>query len=149
MHHPFGRGLVMRKSFFSQLFVMCGVLLAASALVLLPGCSGTSEDDTETTEVVPHVQKNESEDDDSYDYDYDYDYDDYDYDDGSSSLGGTTTTLDDGTVMTYDDDGTIYYEKPDGSLEVTDGWGNVVKDIDGDGMADSYSIDGGESWGYL
>ena len=70
-------------------------------------------------------------------------------DDGSSSLGGTTTTLDDGTVMTYDDDGTIYYKNPDGSLEVTDGWGNVVKDTDGDGMADSYSIDGGESWGYL
>lgn len=28
--------------------------------------------------------------------------------------------------MTYDDDGTIYYENPAGSLEVTDGWGNVV-----------------------
>lgn len=34
----------MRKSFFSQLFVMCGVLLAASTLVFLPGCSGTSEE---------------------------------------------------------------------------------------------------------
>lgn len=141
----------MRRSFFSQLAVICGVLLATTALVFLPGCSGTSKDDTEATEAVPRVHEKETVTDDSYeDVSYDhYDYD-YDYDDGdSSSLGGTTTTLDDGTVMTYDDDGTIYYENPDGSLEVTDGWGNVVKDIDGDGAADSYSIDGGESWGYL
>lgn len=143
----------MRRSFFSQLAVICGVLLATTALVFLPGCSGTSGNNTEATKAVPQVQETETENDNSHeDVNYDhYDYDDdHDYDSGdSSSLGGTTTTLDDGTVMTYVDDGTIYYENPDGSLEVTDGWGNVVKDIDGDGAADSYSIDGGESWGYL
>ena len=130
---------------YHKLRLIFAAFVATSFLVLLPGCSGTSTESSEPTEVVTHVQETESD-----DYDYDYDYEDDDRrDDGSSSLDGTTTTLGDGTVMTYGNDGTIYYENPDGSLEVTDGWGNVVKDVDGDGMADSYSIDGGESWGYL
>ena len=143
--------LLMRKSLLSQLSVIFGVFLSACALVLLPGCSGTSGDHTETVETVPHVQETETgKQDDTFEHDnYDEGTNDYEYDGISSSLGETTTTLDDGTVMTYDDDGIIYYENPDGSLEVTNGWGNVVKDIDGDGLADSYSIDGGESWGYL
>ena len=133
----------MRKPFYSKPLCACGVLIAAAAFVLLPGCSGTSQDGSESAEPAPHVQESPEPEDEDSDLDYDR------HNNGSSSLGGTTTTLDDGTVMTYDDDGTIYYENPDGSLEVTDGWGNVVKDVDGDGMADSCSIDGGESWGYL
>ena len=145
----------MKRLYITRLRSACAILLIASALGLLTGCSETSQSGQATTEDVPRTQHVDT---DNSDIDYEYDSPrdntvshnyDHEYSDDSSSLGGTTTTLDDGTVMTYEDDGTIIYENPDGSLEVTDGWGNVVKDTDGDGLADSFSIDGGESWGYL
>ena len=141
----------MKRLYIARLRSACAILLITSALSLLAGCSETSQGSQTTTEDVPRTQHIDTDND---DIDYEYDSprdntDSHEYDDDSSSLGGTTTTLDDGTIMTYEDDGTIIYENPDGSLEVTDGWGNVVKDTDGDGLADSFSIDGGESWGYL
>lgn len=45
-----------------------------------------------------------------------------------------------------DEDGYSYYEYDDGSAEVTDGYGNVGRDSDGDGSLDTYSFDGGETW---
>lgn len=141
----------MKRLYIARLRSACVILLITSALGLLTGCSETSQGSQTTTEDVPRTQPIDTDNDD-IDYEYDSPRDNNDsreYDDDPSSLGGTTTTLDDGTIMTYEDDGTIIYENPDGSLEVTDGWGNVVKDTDGDGLADSFSIDGGESWGYL
>lgn len=38
------------------------------------------------------------------------------------------------------------YTYDDGSIEATDGWGNVVRDKNGDGKVDEYSTDGGLTW---
>ena len=45
-----------------------------------------------------------------------------------------------------DSDGYSYYKNSDGSLEVTDGYGNAVKDYDGDGVVDAMTTDGGATW---
>ncbi len=37
-------------------------------------------------------------------------------------------------------------EYDDGSAEITDGWGMVARDTDGDGELDIISTDSGESW---
>ena len=107
----------MRRSFFSQLVVICGSILATTApRFSSPAALARGGNNTEATKAVPQVQETETEDDNSHeDVNYDhYDYDDdHDYDSGdSSSLGGTTTTLDDGTVMTYDDDGDHLLREP-------------------------------------
>ena len=75
-------------------------------------------------------------------------YDSYDSDssvfvDDEDTLG---VELDDGSTVYQDGDGNYYYLNPDGSIEVTDGWGNVGIDTDLDGEFDSYSTDSGETW---
>lgn len=42
--------------------------------------------------------------------------------------------------------GTNVYKNADGSFEVTDGYGTVLKDLDSDGYYDMGSIDGGKTW---
>ena len=96
----------------------------------------------------------------SYDHDYDsdasssysYDSDSYDPDDSSghsrsvdddSTLG---VELDDGSTVYQDGSGNYYYVNPDGSIEATDGWGNVGVDTDQDGEFDYYSTDSGDTW---
>lgn len=47
----------------------------------------------------------------------------------------------------YDEgSGNTWYVYDDGSREYTDGYGNVVRDSDGDGEIDMVSVDGGETW---
>lgn len=43
-------------------------------------------------------------------------------------------------------DGNYYFKNDDGSYEATDGWGNGVRDEDGDGEPDMWTDDGGETW---
>lgn len=43
-------------------------------------------------------------------------------------------------------DGSSLYEYSDGSKEITDGYGNVGRDKDGDGKLDEISTDGGKTW---
>ncbi|QOS66732.1 hypothetical protein GS424_009145 [Eggerthella guodeyinii] len=43
-------------------------------------------------------------------------------------------------------DGSSLYEYSDGSKEITDGYGNVGRDKDGDGKLDEISTDGGQTW---
>ena len=43
-------------------------------------------------------------------------------------------------------DGNYYFQDNDGSVMATDGKGNGVKDIDGDGEADYYTTDSGQTW---
>lgn len=80
---------------------------------------------------------------------------------GSSSYGSSssksTSSGNDFRIMEsgYDDangkgykgsDGNYYFKNHDGSVEATDGFGNGVKDINGDGKADYYTTDSGETW---
>lgn len=57
----------------------------------------------------------------------------------SSSKKETGSYYDTGT-------GSTMYKYSDGSSEITDGWGNVWRDNDGDGDPDEYSTDGAKSW---
>lgn len=50
------------------------------------------------------------------------------------------------TYQSRDEDGYSYYEYSDGSAEITDGYGNVGRDSDGDGTIDELSYDSGETW---
>jgi hypothetical protein len=43
-------------------------------------------------------------------------------------------------------DGNYYFKNDDGTVEATDGWGNGVRDEDGDGEADKWTDDGGQTW---
>ena len=43
-------------------------------------------------------------------------------------------------------DGNYYFKNDDGSYEATDGMGTAIRDEDGDGEADMWTIDGGETW---
>ncbi len=43
-------------------------------------------------------------------------------------------------------DGNYYFKDNDGSVMATDGKGNGVKDVDGDGEADYYTTDSGQTW---
>ena len=43
-------------------------------------------------------------------------------------------------------DGNYYYKNNDGTYEATDGRGNGIRDTDGDGNADEYTVDGGKTW---
>ena len=70
---------------------------------------------------------------------------------GSSSSGsgssGTYTYHDkSGTTGYIDSKGYGHYMNPDGTTEITDGYGNVGKDTDGDGKLDVYSSDSGKTW---
>ncbi len=70
---------------------------------------------------------------------------------GSKSSGSgssTTYTYKDktGTKGYIDDKGYGHYTNKDGTTEVTDGYGNVGKDTDGDGKLDTYSSDSGKTW---
>lgn len=87
----------------------------------------------------------------SYDGDDAYSSSSSDSSYGSSSSSSTTPpnygSREDGmTSSRTDEDGYSYYEYDDGSAEVTDGYGNVGRDSDGDGSLDSFSFDGGETW---
>ena len=64
----------------------------------------------------------------------------------SSSSSSSSRNKSGDSSMYIDKDGTGYIFNEDGSREVTDGYGNVVKDKDGDGDADSISTDGGQTW---
>lgn len=61
---------------------------------------------------------------------------------------GDATYLTDGKGNTFaqDSDGTTYLFNEDGSALATDNKGNAVLDSDGDGNADLYTKDGGETW---
>lgn len=43
-------------------------------------------------------------------------------------------------------DGNYYFKNDDGTVEATDGKGNGVKDVDGDGEPDYYTTDSGKTW---
>lgn len=43
-------------------------------------------------------------------------------------------------------DGNYYFMNDDGTYEATDGKGNGVRDLDGDGEADEYTTDSGKTW---
>ena len=77
----------------------------------------------------------------------------------SKPTGSTTSTDSDDDFKIvesgYDDangkgykgsDGNYYFKDNDGSYMATDGKGNGVKDVDGDGEADYYTTDSGETW---
>lgn len=75
---------------------------------------------------------------------YSYD-DDYDYSYSSSSSKSSASDRRQTYAHTYDD-GWSYMEYNDGSAEITDGWGMVARDTDGDGELDKISTDSGETW---
>lgn len=74
----------------------------------------------------------------------------------SRSSKGTSSSNDFRIVESgYDDangkgykgsDGNYYFKNYDGSVEATDGFGNGVKDVNGDGKADYYTTDSGDTW---
>lgn len=66
----------------------------------------------------------------------------------SDSGSSSTYTYHDksGTTGYIDSKGYGHYTNPDGTTEVTDGYGNVGKDTDGDGKLDTYSSDSGKTW---
>ena len=67
--------------------------------------------------------------------------------DGSSSRSSTSRSSSSGNRAYYDEStGNTLYTYGDGSREYTDGFGNVVRDSDGDGKVDKASVDGGETW---
>lgn len=74
-----------------------------------------------------------------------YDDDDDGYSYSPSSSGGTSSDRNQ-TYAHTDPDGWSYMEYDDGSAEITDGWGMVARDTDGDGELDIISTDSGESW---
>ena len=71
--------------------------------------------------------------------------DDDDYSHGSNSSSGSTSERRQ-TYAQTDPDGWSYMEYNDGSAEITDGWGMVARDTDGDGELDKISTDSGETW---
>lgn len=75
---------------------------------------------------------------------YSYDDDD-DYSHSSSSSKSSASDRRQTYAHTYDD-GWSYMEYNDGSAEITDGWGMVARDTDGDGELDKISTDSGETW---
>lgn len=76
----------------------------------------------------------------------------------TSSSSTASTESDDGHLQLSDEfetpdgrgfmgsDGNYYFQNDDGSYEVTDGYGTGIRDVDGDGSGDYYTIDGGETW---
>ena len=66
----------------------------------------------------------------------------------SGSGSSSTYTYHDksGTTGYIDSKGYGHYTNPDGTTEITDGYGNVGKDTDGDGKLDVYSSDSGKTW---
>ncbi len=64
----------------------------------------------------------------------------------SSSSSSSSKSKKNNTTSYYDKNGNGYYFNSDGSVEVTDGYGRVVKDTNGDGTVDKVSTDGGKSW---
>ena len=66
----------------------------------------------------------------------------------SNSGSSSTYTYHDksGTTGYIDIKGYGHYTNPDGTTEITDGYGNVGKDTDGDGKLDVYSSDSGKTW---
>lgn len=68
----------------------------------------------------------------------------------SSSNSGSSSTYTyhdkSGTTGYIDSKGYGHYTNPDGTTEITDGYGNVGKDTDGDGKLDVYSSDSGKTW---
>lgn len=81
-------------------------------------------------------------------------YFDFDETDTDGVTEDDFTELDNGDMLYegsdstgyMDSDGYSYYKNSDGSLEVTDGYGNAVKDYDGDGVVDAMTTDGGGTW---
>lgn len=70
-----------------------------------------------------------------------------DDDDGYSSSSSSDKSSDRRQTYAHTDpDGWSYMEYNDGSAEITDGWGMVARDTDGDGELDKISTDSGESW---
>lgn len=67
---------------------------------------------------------------------------------GSSSSSYSSLRYSSGapTVSYTDSKGGTAYGYADGSTEYTDGYGNVVRDSDGDGKNDYFSSDGGNTW---
>lgn len=135
-----------------------GLLAVGLCLLLggLAGCGTTSSVDRDRTEDKQEktstssssTSTSSSTDDDDEPY---FDFDETDTD-------GVTeddfTELDNGDMLYegkdstgyMDSDGYSYYKNSDGSLEVTDGYGNAVKDYDGDGEVDAMTTDGGATW---
>lgn len=66
---------------------------------------------------------------------------------GLSNTSGKSSESSDLKFSLYDEgSGNTWYVYDDGSREYTDGYGNVVRDDDGDGEIDQVSTDGGGSW---
>ena len=123
------------------------MMLGVLAITLLSSSDTTKTQTEETSEKSDHPS-------DSSD---DEDFEDYSSDDADIySDSPEVKQLDDDTMLYSDDDsvgltlkdGSSIYANKDGSVDVTDGYGNVGRDTDGDGELDAFSSDGGNSWNY-
>ena len=161
-------GMAAAAVFILVMFLIFAVALGPTFGTSEPSASSTENESTSTDnpdESTPADSQDsstdgsdslESDSSNSYSYDSDdsdsssYYSDDYSDDSDSSIFVDDEDTLgvelNDGSTVYQDGGGNYYYVNPDGSIEVTDGWGNVGIDTDLDGEFDSYSTDGGETW---
>lgn len=129
------------------------VVAAGLFACTLSGCGSTaSSSDVDTDDDIDIEDSTY----DSYDSSDDSDepYFDFDETDTDGITADDYTELDNGDLLYegrdstgyIDSDGYQYYKNSDGSLEVTDGYGNAVKDYDGDGKVDAMTTDSGATW---
>ncbi len=114
----------------------------------LSGCGSTaSSADVDTDNDIEDSTYDSSD-------DSDEPFFDFDETDTDGITADDYTELDNGDLLYegkdstgyIDSDGYQYYKNSDGSLEVTDGYGNAVKDYDGDGEVDAMTTDSGATW---
>ena len=124
--------------------VVAACLLACT----LSGCGSTaSSTDVDTDNDIEDSTYDSSD-------DSDEPFFDFDETDTDGITADDYTELDNGDLLYegkdstgyIDSDGYQYYKNSDGSLEVTDGYGNAVKDYDGDGEVDAMTTDSGATW---
>lgn len=124
--------------------VVAACLLACT----LSGCGSTaSSADVDTDNDIEDSTYDSSD-------DSDESFFDFDETDTDGITADDYTELDNGDLLYegkdstgyIDSDGYQYYKNSDGSLEVTDGYGNAVKDYDGDGEVDAMTTDSGATW---
>lgn len=129
--------------------------IAAACLLActLSGCgTTTSSTDVDTDDDIDIEDSTYDPHDSSVDSDKPFF--DFDETDTDGITADDYTELDNGDLLYegkdstgyIDSDGYQYYKNSDGSLEVTDGYGNAVKDYDGDGEVDAVTNDSGATW---
>ena len=137
--------ILAAAGFILVLLLIFAIILGPAFRISEPASSSAESESTST--ASPDSSANDS---DTYESNnsntHSYDSNDSNssaFVDDEDTLG---VELDDGSTVYQDGDGNYYYVNPDGSIEATDGWGNVGVDSDADGEFDSYSTDGGETW---